>query len=95
MDSTTIEQKPFLAGKEDELDYLDIPRNEKGLSQPRFIKTHGVLFILQVTFLALNMTFLIWNFRSATNDKNSDIHDGSLEEVYCESDKTSNIHAQF
>jgi hypothetical protein len=65
---TIREKKLFLAGEEDELDYSDILRNEKGLSQSWFIKMYDV-------FLVFYIVFLIWNFRSVIDDKKSNIYD--------------------
>jgi hypothetical protein len=65
---TIREKKLFLAGEEDEFDYSDILRNEKGLSQSWFIKMYDV-------FLVFYIVFLIWNFRSVIDDKKSNIYD--------------------
>jgi hypothetical protein len=81
------EKKGFLTGEEDEPDYKDGPRNDKGFSRSRLLKTHGVLFVLQIAFLALNVSLLIWTFSLASDDKNSD----ALKKVYSELEKNVNV----
>ncbi|KAJ9248631.1 hypothetical protein DTO207G8_7267 [Paecilomyces variotii] len=76
------EKKPFLPGKEDEPDYEDVVRTEKGVARSQFLKTHGALFILQIVFLILNISVLIWNLRFAGDRKKGDDHGDVLKTVY-------------
>lgn len=76
------EKKPFLPGKEDEPDYEDVVRTEKGFTRSRFLKTNGALFILHIVFLILNISVLIWNLRFAGDRRKGDDHGDVLNKVY-------------
>lgn len=76
------EKKPFLPGKEDGPDYEDAVRTEKGVARSQFLKTHGALFILQIVFLILNISVLIWNLRFAGDRRKGDDHGDVLKTVY-------------
>lgn len=78
------EEKPFFTNEEDVPDYADAPRNERNSSRCCLLKTHSILSLLQITFLAFNICFLVLNAKLAKDHQYSDSDRDILAKAYCQ-----------
>lgn len=77
------ETSPFLAVHEDGPDGKGFHRNEKALARSRLLKTHSILFIIQIVFLIMNLAFFTWNATSSGTRINNDASETALDEPFC------------
>ncbi|PLB46207.1 hypothetical protein P170DRAFT_467316 [Aspergillus steynii IBT 23096] len=72
------EKRPFLASEEDDADSeaLAGSRRKNDSSQFQFLKSHRMLFILQMILLAGNIAFFSWNLTCAKKMKTRNVNDG-------------------